>query len=241
MTKSSFRCCIAFLIICIIALILYFFLYRDSFTLHTNFKGPHRSNVDKILSNKATKILGNKNTPIYIIDNFVSPKETDLIISSVIDNLEPSTLTRPEKDDPYFRTSKTGHFNKGVPIQDKIEKKIANFLNLDNETAESCQVQHYEVGNEFKAHWDYFHKGVDDEHLKDGQRSWTFMLYLNNVKKGGATEFVNLKEIINPKKGTAVVWCSLDNNGNPDEDTLHRGTPVEEGYKFIITKWFLDK
>ena len=212
----------------------------DKFVIKSAYVGPNREKIDQKMRKIATDVRGNNRTPLYVIDNFLTAKECDMIIASVIDGLEPSTLTRPDKNDPYFRTSKTGHFN-GDGLQKEVESKICDLLGLDEDTSETCQVQHYEVGDEFKAHWDYFHEGVDDDFLKNGQRTWTFMVYLNNVKGGGATEFVNLGEKIYPKKGTAVAWCNLDKNGNPDEDTLHRGTPVEEGYKFIITKWFLNK
>ncbi len=236
--KLMFKIFLVVIIVAIISLICTTCI--DKYTIKSNYIGPNREKVDSKMRAIAKEIKGNNRTPIYILDNFLSVKECDTIIASVVDGLEPSTLTRPDKSDPYFRTSKTGHFD-GSGIQDKVETKIARMLDLPRSTSETCQVQHYEVGDEFKAHWDYFHEGVDDDFLKDGQRTWTFMVYLNNVKKGGSTEFVNLGQKIYPKKGTAVVWCSLDKDAKPDEDTLHRGSPVEDGHKFIITKWFLDK
>ena len=65
------------------------------------------------------------------------------------------------------------------------------------------------------------------------------MVYLNNVKKGGETVFNMLNETIVPKTGRAVIWCNLHANGSPDINTKHQGTPVIEGEKWIITKWFL--
>ena len=65
------------------------------------------------------------------------------------------------------------------------------------------------------------------------------MVYLNNVQKGGTTQFVNLNQIIYPKKGRAVVWCNINKDGTPDEMTMHQSDPVIEGEKWIITKWFL--
>jgi prolyl 4-hydroxylase len=66
------------------------------------------------------------------------------------------------------------------------------------------------------------------------------MIYLNDVPKGGTTEFKKLKEECVPKKGRAVVWSSLNEDGSIDHDTLHCGTPVLEGEKWITTTWFLD-
>eukprot|EP00039_Didymoeca_costata_P023438 m.7129 g.7129 ORF g.7129 m.7129 type:complete len:309 (-) comp3649_c0_seq1:44-970(-) len=59
------------------------------------------------------------------------------------------------------------------------------------------------------------------------------------ILKGGATHFVNLKNgKIFPKKGKAIIWNNLHSDGTPNLNTLHCGSPVEAGEKFIITKWF---
>ena len=41
-----------------------------------------RKHTEKILAKCATQILGTKETPIYIIENFMSPEECDGIIKS---------------------------------------------------------------------------------------------------------------------------------------------------------------
>ena len=151
-----------------------------------------------------------------------------------------SPITREDKNDKYYRTSKTCFFT-DVGIQNNIEDKILNMIQISEKNSEKSQIQHYLIGNEFKEHYDYFHEGYDTEYLKDGQRTWTFMIYLNDVKKGGETKFIKLNETIYPKKGSAVIWCNLDKKGNPDSNTLHQGSPVYEGDKWIVTKWFRHK
>ena len=46
---------------------------------------------------------------------------------------------------------------------------------------------------------------------------------------------------IKPKKGMAVVWNNLLENGDLNYHTMHCGKPVLEGEKYIITKWFRDR
>ena len=56
------------------------------------------------------------------------------------------------------------------------------------------------------------------------------MTYLNDVKKGGETEwyYQNLK--IKPEKGLTVIW--------PSEWThAHQGQIITKGSKYIITGW----
>ena len=197
-----------------------------------------RSQTEKILEKSASQILGTPETPIYIIDNFMSSEECDGIIKSARGKLVPSPLTRKDPNDPNFRTSETCYFD-GTANQNKIEEKIIDKIKLHQRNTEDSQIQHYGVGKEFKAHWDYFDPKEDDAYLRNGQRTWTFMVYLNNVQKGGATQFVNLNQTVFPKKGTAVVWCNIKEDGTPDEMTMHQGSPVIEGEKWIITKWFL--
>eukprot|EP01129_Flabellula_baltica_P011925 TRINITY_DN5308_c0_g1_i2.p1 TRINITY_DN5308_c0_g1~~TRINITY_DN5308_c0_g1_i2.p1 ORF type:complete len:270 (+),score=56.72 TRINITY_DN5308_c0_g1_i2:668-1477(+) len=71
-----------------------------------------------------------------------------------------------------------------------------------------------------------------------GQRTWTFMIYLNDVEEGGETEFTEIGEVFTPQKGRAVIWNSLLPDGTPNYHSMHKGSPVIKGEKAIITKWF---
>ena len=64
------------------------------------------------------------------------------------------------------------------------------------------------------------------------------MLFLNNVKAGGATSFPELGLRIEPKAGVLLTWNNAKPDGTPNECTLHAGTPVEEGAKYVITRWY---
>jgi prolyl 4-hydroxylase len=200
----------------------------------------NRGPVDELIRAVATEVKGNDETPLYIIDNFLSEYECDTIIAETAHKLVPSALTRAAPGDPNFRTSETAYFD-NTGIQPSIEEKILSLLQLPKESAESAQVQRYKVGNEFKAHYDFFHPGEDDVHLERGQRTWTFTMYLNDVEQGGHTYFPELKQGVVPKKGRAAIWCNLRLDGEVDNNTLHQGSPVEKGEKYIVTKWLRDK
>jgi prolyl 4-hydroxylase len=197
--------------------------------------GDHR------LANVATSILGPAKTPIYIIDDFLDADECLTIIKSSKGDLVPSPLTRVDPDNPNFRTSQTCYFNGKDPSQNAIEEKICKILGVPLNTSEKSQIQYYDVGNEFKTHCDGFWPGFDDVHLVAGQRTWTFMIYLNDVTKGGETTFTKINESITPKRGRAVAWYNTTENGSVDEQTMHQGSPVQEGKKWIVTKWIRDK
>ena len=187
------------------------------------------------LKSMTTETRGNSKTPIYIIDEFLSPTICNNIIKELKSKLKPSTLTRNDPTDPYFRTSSTGIFSKSS-AQDFVNKKMSDVIMAKK--SEIPQIQHYNISQEFKPHWDGFDPKHDKKFYDKGQRSWTFMIYLNNVEEGGETHFPNLRETVVPKLGRAVIWYNLDKNGELDRDTLHQGNPIIKGEKYIITKWF---
>jgi prolyl 4-hydroxylase len=71
-----------------------------------------------------------------------------------------------------------------------------------------------------------------------GQRTWTAMIYLNDVEEGGATWFPQAGLRVAPRKGLLLAWNNMAPDGSPNTRTLHEGMPVVEGTKYIITKWF---
>tara|TARA_B110000285_G_scaffold23237_1_gene22381 strand:- start:629 stop:1360 length:732 start_codon:yes stop_codon:yes gene_type:complete len=198
-----------------------------------------RKHVDIKLKKKATMVKGTKDTPIYIIENFLSDAECNKLIKSADGKMESSPLTRPMEGDKYYRTSETGYFD-GTGIQDGIDARIYDLVDRPAWSAEKTQLQHYALGKEFKEHNDAFDKDHDKEFWEKGQRTWTCMIYLNDVVQGGTTNFPAINESLTPKKGRAVVWSSLKSDGSVDQNTSHQGTPVEKGEKWITTTWFRD-
>lgn len=185
-----------------------------------------------------------KKLQLYTIEEFLDEKECDLIVKISGKHLRPSTVTTGDRDKGY-RTSSTSDL--GLlqhPDVLKIDEKIARALGISLTYAEGIQAQRYEVGQEFKKHTDFFAPGTNEYAIyagAHGQRTWTFMVYLNEGMKGGGTKFFSIDKVFTPRKGMAVVWNNLLPDGRPNPDTLHSGLPVEKGHKIIITKWFRDR
>jgi prolyl 4-hydroxylase len=74
-----------------------------------------------------------------------------------------------------------------------------------------------------------------------GQRLGTFILYLNTVESGGGTSFPAIGLEVIPKKCGAVFFVNTDSQYVPDQLTLHAGSPVVKGVKFIANKWLLER
>lgn len=181
---------------------------------------------------------------VYTIENFLSDSECEAIISAIEKKSVRSTVSGGEFKSgagvSNFRTSSTASIkHKETPLIMEIDKRISRAINIPLELGEVTQGQKYEVGQQFKDHTDYFGptsmKGHGD---KWGNRTWTFMIYLNDDCEGGETEFKKLGIKFQPKKGMAVAWRNMSEDGKVNPNTLHAGRPVKEGVKYIITKWF---
>jgi len=185
----------------------------------------------------------NVSAEIYEVENFLSVDECKKLIDEIKSELRPSTIATDGEFDSTYRTSSTCDLgNKNNPFLQKIDKRISDFIVIDTCYGETLQGQHYLEKQEFKAHTDYFEGSQLMEHDGGrGQRTYTFMIYLNEVKQGGETEFTRLNKIFSPSPGKALIWNNLNEDGTPNENTMHQAHPVIEGEKTIITKWFRQK
>lgn len=177
---------------------------------------------------------------LHTAAGFLTGPECEELVDIIKDNLRPSTISHDGSADSSFRTSRTCDLTGGEPAVRALDERICGAMGIDPRMAEASQGQYYEVTQEFKPHTDYFEPYELERNSTPtlGQRTWTFMIYLNDVEAGGQTHFVNVGLKVPPKAGTAVLWNNLKSDGSPNYDTLHHGTPVTAGYKAIITKWF---
>jgi prolyl 4-hydroxylase len=155
----------------------------------------------------------------------------------------PSTIA-DANGDQYFRTSETCDLNPSEPSVQELERRLYALNRIDPQHGEPVQGQRYDVGQEFKAHTDYFEPdGPDWERYcaDSGQRTWTFMIYLNDVTAGGGTRFNLAKKIIQPQAGKLIAWNNRGPDGRPNPNTLHQGMKVRKGVKYVITKWYRER
>ena len=71
-------------------------------------------------------------------------------------------------------------------------RKITALIGIDPAHGETIQGQRYAVGQQFKPHHDFFHKGEaywPEMERTGGQRTWTAMIFLNDAEGGGQTFF----------------------------------------------------
>lgn len=190
-------------------------------------------------------IQNDKDLTIFTIDNFLTEDECDYLCDIIEKNNYRSQVAGNGDNTSTIldtRTSNSSTLNDSDPIIKMINKQIADELQVPYENGEVLQGQIYQVGQEFKHHHDWFvGDGYINHCLVSGQRTWTCMVYLNDVEEGGGTDFPKINITFTPKKGKAVFWNHFDSNGKENPNNLHAGLPVEKGKKIIITKWFREK
>ncbi len=186
---------------------------------------------------------------IFKIDNFLSHAECNYIISNSKKDLAPAQVTGDSVD---YRTSRTAPVTptESTPKQLlwrilDLDVRISNCINIHPSLGEPTEFEYFQSGEFFKPHTDYFDAANQQEYeqyaLTGGQRTITFTIFLNTVEKGGETFFPALNAQIKPEKGMALIWNNLNEDGTPNELTLHEEKPVLKGYKSMVTKWFRDK
>lgn len=176
----------------------------------------------------------------YAARDYLSADQCAALIAMIDANRRPSTLLT-DRGNSAFRTSESCDMARWSPDVQPIDEAIAASLGIEPDKGETMQGQRYAPGQQFRVHHDYFHEGESywpKMRESGGQRTWTAMIYLNDVEEGGATWFPQAGIRIAPERGLLLAWNNMAADGSPNTATLHEGMPVVEGVKYIITKWF---
>ena len=177
---------------------------------------------------------------LFAVGDFLSAAECARFIALIDTVAQPSRTYDPVTQAEY-RTSWSGDVERGDPFVRMIERRIDDLTGIDPAWGETVQGQRYRPGEEFRAHHDWFHPGGAywvEEQARGGQRSWTAMIYLNDVPAGGETTFPQLGASITPRQGALLLWNNARPDGRPNDLTLHAALPVIAGTKYVITKWY---
>jgi prolyl 4-hydroxylase len=177
---------------------------------------------------------------LYACQGFLSDDDCAYLVARIDAGAVPSTLYKGTEQEG-FRTSSTFYFGPGDTAALAIDRRINQVLGLRDGNAEPMQGQRYFAGQQFKPHHDFFHTTESywrKEGPNGGQRTWTAMVFLNEPVAGGVTDFPQVGIGIRPVAGMMLIWNNMKADGTPNHKTLHAGTPVTAGAKYIITKWF---
>ncbi|KNA21793.1 hypothetical protein SOVF_040140 [Spinacia oleracea] len=194
----------------------------------------------------------------FVYHNFLSKEECEYLIKLAAPRMEKSQVVDEEtgkSKDSRVRTSSGTFLARGRDkIIRTIEQRIADFTFIPVDHGEGLQILHYEVGQKYEPHFDYFLE--DYSTVNGGQRIATVLMYLSDVEEGGETVFPSAKGNISavpywnelskcgkeglsvkPNRGDALLFWSMKPDASLDPLSLHGGCPVIKGDKWSATKW----
>ena len=180
---------------------------------------------------------------VYLLQNFLSARDCGGLITMIDADRKPSTVLSTDNDST-FRTSESCDLDRWNPFVESIDTRICALMGLKPRQGETLQGQRYAVGQQFKAHHDYFHRDQsywEDENSRGGQRCWTAMIYLDQPAAGGDTWFSSAGFRVTPRTGMLLAWNNMDKSGKPNPQALHESVPVTAGVKNIVTKWYRER
>ncbi len=201
------------------------------------------TSTEHLLAQPGVRRMPSPKVEMFTVPNFLPGELCDELMRLIDLNRRPSTIADPNGDD-YFRTSETCDLDAREPAVQDLEARLFALTGIDPAHGEPVQGQRYEVGQEFKAHTDYFEPDGEDFARYcsvAGQRTWTFMAYLNDVAAGGATRFKHIDKMFQPRSGMLVGWNNHRPDGSLNPDTLHHAMRVRKGVKYVITKWYRER
>ncbi len=199
--------------------------------------------IASIMGHAGVQKVPSPKLTLFVKRAFLSVELCSRLIAQIDTQRRPSTLSDPNGD-ASFRTSETCDIAADDPLGVIVDRALCDFMAIDPIYGEPLQGQRYAVGQEFKAHTDYFEPlGIDYDRFCSvaGQRTWTAMIYLNEPGAGGATRFTAIDKIVKPETGKLLAWNNRQDDGHPNPLTIHHGMKVRAGTKYILTKWFRER
>ena len=185
------------------------------------------------------------NFEVWEVYNILTPAECDIIIQLA----EKQGFKTAEVNDPNYKAvvDNKQRTNKVAWLNDNDDEVIMKFAYLTEKISglpvyhqEVMQVGKYDIGGQFKSHYDQCNEIVPacrKANRITGGRKSTLLLYLNDDYEGGETEFPLIHLTIKPERGKGLFFINLDKDNKIEHYSFHGGLPVTKGRKYICTKW----
>jgi 2OG-Fe(II) oxygenase superfamily/Peptidase C39 family len=173
------------------------------------------------------------NDTIRIIDDYLSPDDCDRIISycetnGIFGRSGIISLDEAESDFSNVRTSSSAALTGTENLFSDIYNRAAATLGIPAGHIEYLQCVKYEANQYYGVHYD-----ADDKL----PRLYTMLVYLNDDFEGGETWFSELGRRVKPKKGRALIFTNIDEQGDQLFYSAHAGLPVSKGVKYAVNVW----
>jgi len=123
-----------------------------------------------------------------------------------------------------------------------VRERIANTVGVPVSHLESLAVFHYVPGQRFASHVDFLSPTRDRADIAaNGQRTNTFLVYLNDDFEAGETHFIDLGCKLRGGVGGALFFRNVTDDGAPDLRTTHEGVSPTRGEKWLLSVFIRDQ
>ncbi|WP_418909822.1 2OG-Fe(II) oxygenase [Bacillus pinisoli] len=188
-----------------------------------------------ITEDRVVKIIAKVEEPLVVVlGNVLSDEECDELIRLSQDRMERSKVGSVRAVNELRTSSSVFLPEDESDVVTRVEKRISQIMNIPVEHGEGLQILNYQIGQEYKAHFDFF---TSASKVVKNPRISTMVMYLNDVEEGGETYFPELKLYVSPQKGMAVYFEYFYDDQTLNDLTLHGGAPVIVGDKWAATQW----
>jgi prolyl 4-hydroxylase len=168
-----------------------------------------------------------------------STAECDFLIKTANPMLSPSVVVDPRTGRQVpnpIRTSDGAAFPWLIlnPAVQALNRRIAAASGTHVDQGEPLQILRYRPGQQYRTHLDAI-SGLDNH------RILTVIVYLNDGYGGGETRFTRANLDVRGRKGDALLFRNILDDGRPDPLSEHAGLPVTNGTKLIATRWIWEQ
>lgn len=176
---------------------------------------------------------------VRVLESIITEAECNELIEAARPRLKRSRTVTDEgtHEVSSARTSSGMFFSVGeTETVTRVENRISELLDIPLDHGEGLQILHYEPGQQYEPHYDWFdpsQPGYESLTNPGGERIASLIMYLNTPEQGGGTHFPRVDMTVAARKGSAVYFAYR----HGDTSSLHAGLPVEQGEKWIATKW----
>ena len=128
------------------------------------------------------------------------------------------------------------------PVMRMVVERFAELCHVSPDHFEPLSILRYQPGNEYSPHSDAF-DAQRMEHYRaigdlGGQRIGTCLAYLIKPERGGQTHYLHPDLTVEAEPGDAIIHYNATVEGCADPHSLHAGTPIEAGEKWLARTAF---
>lgn len=182
---------------------------------------------------------------IQVIEGFAPPAACDWLVAQAKQRLSRAsiydrTTGKPVVDDRRTNSQCDLGVDNSGPLTFVLRGRIGALTRRHDRAMEIPKVLHYAPGETFAPHYDFLdasEPAYGAELAEHGQRTHTFLLYLNDEFRGGETRFLEIDLAHIGAKGDALLFANVGPDGQPDYATKHAGLPPTSGEKWVFSQW----